>query len=662
MRKSAAPYMLICLFFVACTATETPSTALCDLSMGGIILLPTATRPNDPDLFQPPQPQPTNGGSDCSPGGAFTPLAANVPTQFVTTEIVNLSLDNANQDLAATAVGDDMLAVAWISNGDIYIALTRGGNHFQVRRVDRGQDVSLAFSRINRLHVAYEQDGVILYRAADQGTHPADSDPILVAEGQDPSVVVDELNWAHILYEQDDSIFKAKHLSGDQWLSRFVAYGTNPSVIPFYNEKELVLWGNPTNTAWFGLFMAAPYNGEIRIFRYLSWFNVWEQVAAFPIPPNEQLTGHFDGLSASPVGLDYLARSEDEVWVYAAWVAKRPSQTSSQPVYTQPLFEAVNPLFPNALANADHIHAALNAVRWHSQVAFDAGLKQTFTVSDTNSTLTFDAWGLVDAANGADLTLRVGIDPTGGDNPDSPDVVWSTATAPDVFTHFSVNTPAVSDTATVFLHATMTSSGVEGTAVWDSATVQTGASTTNPLVNGDFEGAFDTQNGIAVPEGWTAYYQDSGANAPGGRDVYTLYAAWSENGGGLWTDPATITANHDLTVGTTGALRPDVFPLISTATEPPSVSFFTIYERGNPPPDTNFLRFGRPMMTQCELGTTTCTQPPGLPLLPPAAVRPSINLRVTADPFNPDRALLTWDALQTDFHSKDVYATYLVLR
>ncbi|MCP5100950.1 MAG: hypothetical protein GY943_35820, partial [Chloroflexi bacterium] len=82
----------------------------------------------------------------------------------------------------------------------------------------------------------------------------------------------------------------------------------------------------------------------------------------------------------------------------------------------------------------------------------------------------------------------------------------------------------------------------------------------------------------------------------------------------------------------------------------------------NPPPDTNFLRFGRPMMTQCELGTTDCTQPPGLPLLTPITVRPSINLRVTADPFNPDRALLTWDALQTDFHNKDVFATYLVLR
>ena len=52
-----------------------------------------------------------------------------------------------NQDLAATAVGDDMLAAAWLSDSDIYVALSRGGNHFQERRVDSGSSVSLAFSR-----------------------------------------------------------------------------------------------------------------------------------------------------------------------------------------------------------------------------------------------------------------------------------------------------------------------------------------------------------------------------------------------------------------------------------------------------------------------------------------------------------------------------------
>jgi hypothetical protein len=88
----------------------------------------------------------------------------------------------ANQDLAATAVGDDMLAAAWLSDGDIYVALSRGSNHFQVRRVDSGNSVSLAFSRANRLHVAYEQDGRILYCAADQDTYSADVTPLIVKD------------------------------------------------------------------------------------------------------------------------------------------------------------------------------------------------------------------------------------------------------------------------------------------------------------------------------------------------------------------------------------------------------------------------------------------------------------------------------------------------
>jgi hypothetical protein len=194
-------------------------------------------------------------------------------------------------------------------------------------------------------------------------------------------------------------------------------------------------------------------------------------------------------------------------------------------------------------------------------------------------------------------------------------------------------------------------------AVWDSAVIQNGV-----LVNGDFEGPFVLQDSITVPEGWTAWYQDSGNIPPGGRDEYTVYAAWSDNGGSAWTGPEAVTANRDSSGSTTGAIRPDVTPIISMATEPPSVSFFYIYESGDPPPDTEFLRFGRPYLTMCDLGTADCTDTPGASLLPRNVVRPSYRLFVAADPFNPDRAILTWDSLQTDVTNKDVYATYVVLR
>jgi len=663
MGKSLQRFVFACLFLslsAACNSPGEPAPPAC--TGDSIAIVPTATRQTDPDLFSPPVPPDGGDGADYCP----TPIPAETPAeefpeQFVTTEVVNLSLDVANQDLAATAVGDDMLAVAWISESDdiadIYIALSRGGNHFQVRRMDSGNSVSLAFSRANRLHVAYEQNGQILYRAADQGMHPADVDPLIVEDalypvtnGRTPQVVVDELNWAHVLYEQDGSIFKAKHLSNETWLTQFVAYGTNPAVMPFYNEKELILWGIPTGTYWFGIIMAAPYNGEIRVFRYLSWFNVWEQVAAFPIPAGEDLTGS--------VGLDFLAVSEEEAWVYASWVTKRPFPEPPLPLYIQPIFEAANPLFPDQIANPDHIYDGLNAVRWRNEdTPFDAGLRQTISVPDPNGTITFEAWGLAETAVGADMSLQIGIDPTGGDNPDSPDVVWSTAAAPTGFTQFSVSVPAQGSTATVLLRGTLNTADVSGTAVWDSAVIQNGSG-----VNLDFEGPFVLQDSITVPEGWTAWYQDSGNALPGGRDVYTVYASWSDNGGSGWTGPEAVTANRDLSGGTTGAIRPDVTPIISLATDPPSVSFFYIYETGDPPPDTTFLRFGRPYQTQCDLGTADCTDTPGAPLLPRNVVRPSYRLLAAADPFNPDRAILTWDSLQTDVTNKDVYTTYVVLR
>jgi hypothetical protein len=651
-RSRQALYWLsltVTVWLFACTPPPAPGEP-CNGS--GFILAPTATRLADPDLFSPPAPPP-NGGDDVT--YCPTPIAgetppADFPTGFVTTEVTNLSLDGANQELAAAAVGDDMLAVAWISGGDIYVALTRGGSHFQVRRVDSGSDVALTFSRANRLHVAYEQNGQIFYRAADQGTHPADVAPIFVEYGQTPQVVVDELNWAHVLYEQDGSIYQARHLSGDAWFSQFVVYGTDPAVLPFYNEKEVVFFGIPSNTYWFGIFLAATHNGQLRLFRYLSWFNLWQQVAAFPIPAGEALTGR--------AGLDYLPVSGEEAWVYAAWVTQRPNATPPLPGYSQPIYAPANPLYPDQIANPGYLHNGLNAARWYTAGdPFDAGLQQTVNVPNPNDFITFSAWGLADTAAGADLTLRIGIDPTGGDSPESSHVVWSAASAPDSFTHFSVSAPTSESTATLFLHATLTTPDVPGTAVWDVAAVQNG-----DLVNGDFEGVFIPQSSLTVPEGWTAYYRDSANNPASGRDVYTVYAVWSTDGGSSWSTVTPIAENRDASGSVTGAIRPAVYPLISTATETPAASLFYIYETGDPPPSTTFLRFGRPTMTVCELGTADCTDSPGLPLLPPHVVRPSTHLLVAADPFNPDRATMTWDGLQTDYLGKDVYATYLVVR
>ena len=570
------------------------------------------------------------------------------------TDVVNLSLDRVGQDVQAAAVGDDMLAVGWVDEDNVYLALARGGNHFQVRRVDDGGRVALAFSPANRLHVAYEQDGQIFYRAADQGTHPADVPAIAVDAGQNPQVVVDELNWAHVLYERDGGIYQAKHLSGEQWLTRFVTTSGDFSVRAFYNERETSVFGIPTDAYWFGLFMTVQGNSQVRLLRYLSWFNLWQQVAVFPVAAGEELTG--------AASMDYHVDTDDDAWVYASWVTKRPNTAPPLPLYTQPIYEAVNPLYPEQLANPHQIYAGLNAVRWRSEgTPFDAGLRQTVSVPDPGGAIQFEAYGLAQANGPADdpagLTLRLGIDPTGGNSPGSPNVVWSAPDSPSAFTRFTASVPAAGESATLFLHATLNTSDVPVTIVWDGAQAQNGG-----LDNGSFEGPFVLQSTLLVPESWIAYYQDSGNSPISGRDIYTVYAAWSSDGGASWSAAAPVTANRDGSGATTGAIRPDVYPIITTATEPPSAGFFYIYESGDPPAGTNFLRFGRPTLTVCELGATECSEPPGAPLLPRNVVRPGYRLLLAPDPFHQARAVLVWDALQTDYASKDVYATTVVVR
>lgn len=636
---SSLPLLLCaCLLLIACTAAAPADP--CDASTGGILLVPTATRPSDPDLFQPPQPPPPGGSGDCGLAGDPA-AAAGPPTHFVTTAMANLSLDNDDQALAATAVGDDMLAVAWLSAGDVYVALSRGGNHFQVRRVDRGGQAALAFSSANRLHLVYEQDGRLLYRAADQGAHPADAAPIFVGEGESPQVVVDEMNWAHVIFARDGRIYKARHLSGDHWQIEFVTAGRQPQAVAFVHGQATV-FGVPAGGYWFGIVMAVVRDGEVAVLRYLSWFHLWQQMAVFPLPAGEELVG--------PAQVDYLAAAADAAWMAAAWAAKRPSTQPAPPLYVQPVYAP--------LTDPAQVRSGAQAVSWHAAGApYDAGLQQTIPLTDTSGSITVFAWGLVAADPDADVTLRLGLDPTGGGSAEGAQVVWTPPVRADVYTPFTLSAPAAGPAATIFLHATNNSAGATAVAVWDAVTIDNGAA-----ANGDFEEPFVPQNALSVPAAWTAYDADGGAFAAGERDGYVVYGAWSEDGGRTWTPQQVVAENRSASAGLSGAIGPDAFPLLAAATVPPSVAFVYIYAAGDPPPGSSFLRYGRPHISVCTLETAVCSDPPGAPLLPRSSVRPTESLVVARDPLRPQRAVLAWDALQLDAASKDVYATYLALR
>ncbi|MFZ1395998.1 MAG: hypothetical protein WAS33_03825, partial [Candidatus Promineifilaceae bacterium] len=556
-RRSGIYFLILpCLIFAGtlwlAACASAPAATAPDCAGNSITLLPTATRQADPNLFIPPAPP--NGGEAneyCPTPIPATAPSAQTPEQFVTTEVANLSLDIENQELAAVAVGDDMLAVAWISNGDVYVALSRGGNHFQVRRVDVGSSVSMAFSAANRLHVVYDRMGQVFYRAADQGTHPADTTFITSpGPGHNPQIAIDSRQWAHVVYEADGNIWHAAHQYEFYWNTELVGAGERPFLITGPQRLGVPEFG------WRDFALAYVSGNEVHVRLYgITPFLLpgWLSVATIPVP--EEVTG--------AVRLD-ATEIEGQLWLVAAWVSERPSATPAIPVYQQPTFAAVNPLAPDQLANPHQIFQGLNAVRWSREdTPFDAGLRQTMAISDTTGTLTVNARGLVETAVPADMNLRLGLDPTGGDNPDNPSVVWSSADAPGSFTQFNVSAPAQGSTATIFLRGTLNSSNVAGTAVWDTVTIHASTSSEPGGTNLDFEGPFVTQDSLTVPEGWTAWYQDSGYSPTNGRDAYTVYAAWSEDVGFNWSGPDAMTANIDATGSTTGAMRPDVTPIIA---------------------------------------------------------------------------------------------------
>jgi hypothetical protein len=114
MKLNPRLFLLTCLLPALLAACNTPAEPpLPGCESNGILILPTATRPRDPDLFSPPELSP--GGGDA--GDCPTPMPTEVelaeyPTGWVTTEVANLSLHVADQNLAAAGVGREWVAVA----------------------------------------------------------------------------------------------------------------------------------------------------------------------------------------------------------------------------------------------------------------------------------------------------------------------------------------------------------------------------------------------------------------------------------------------------------------------------------------------------------------------------------------------------------------------
>lgn len=110
---------------------------------------------------------------------------------------------------------------------------------------------------------------------------------------------------------------------------------------------------------------------------------------------------------------------------------------------------------------------------------FTAAVYQTVTVPE-NANVIGSAWGYMERrAGNADSVpgaqFRIGIDPTGGNNPLSPSIIWSpTVNRADEWVQATVEATAQGTRVTLFLYATQTQPSDPNGIYWDSARLSVG--------------------------------------------------------------------------------------------------------------------------------------------------------------------------------------------
>lgn len=559
---------------------------------------------------------------------------------WVQGQIQNVTLDPQDAVLEAVAAGQNNMALAWTSGADIFVGISRGGTTLQVERVDRGNHPDLFFSNRARLHLVYEQDGQILYRSADGDGHPAQSAFEIIDFGSQPQVAVDPKNWSHIIYEQDEQVVHSIQFGGGEWWHNPIGVAAQDLELSASNDLMILSTLHDNQVAL--------YEFSFTEIAYIYWRPLGSWTSENEILGTAQLGFKSPNLSDEYYEYDALA----PYWMVASWVEKETipitttTATRLQPIWT---------------LSIDPISSGEQAVSWTGNTAaYDAGLFQTVSVTATD-TVSVTAHVGSQPAQGDAIAMRLGLDLDGGTDPTSPAVIWSdTVVNPTPFTQIQATATANGTLdATIFLHAVTTSP--DSISFWDDVTLFSAGE----LLNGDFEAGVFTYSTVPnIPEAWTPFFKDDYATdtlPPTTADKYTVQAVWSSDRGQTWQGAHHVTENSELSIGTTGALAPKVFPVISVGTEPDSVTFFYIYEKGDPPPESGLLRFGRLFKTHCELGTNFCESSPGQPILSRMEARPTTGLSVVQDQQTPHQLIMSWSALQTDLTNNDIYTSIFTL-
>ncbi|MBN1286410.1 MAG: LysM peptidoglycan-binding domain-containing protein [Anaerolineae bacterium] len=135
------------------------------------------------------------------------------------------------------------------------------------------------------------------------------------------------------------------------------------------------------------------------------------------------------------------------------------------------------PVYSHGAQAQEGSAAAMFFINWHT---YTAGLRQTVNVTPGNN-LRFTAYGRIVSGDtvgttvsnpNAGVEMKIGIDPTGGSNPQAGTVVWSgTISATGGYQLFSVDATAQNSSVTVFLYSRPFYCNAENTTFFDNASL-----------------------------------------------------------------------------------------------------------------------------------------------------------------------------------------------
>lgn len=644
-----------------------PTPSHCQLPIDGRYYPhPTATQLPDPNLTPVPTFTPTpTASSTPSPGPGtvwptFTPTPTSTPTQMpfctptpnpniplaspslptaapprggtggaaVTSggSVDSLTVDSFDQTVLAAASGPQMFAVAWKEAGEIWIGTDHGATQVVSYRVAAGDQAALAFNIVNRLHLVYrDPTGVLKYRSASSNETISAMPDEVVAPGNHPDLAVDGEGWPVVVYERDGALFVNKRQAEGDWSEQFVGPGESGDIA--VSDDGV-------------LFVATKRDGDVYVYRNSgSGWGVQRQFDVVGLRDTPHLDTHKN-------------------YVYLSWVTEELYPQPQQWARRRPEYKGVSVSdFPGRVRSGGAAQQYFTTYGVH-----DAGILQRFPTSSgtISASAWFLGWSCMDFAqcdkqrtslnnpssvDGANMRAQICLDPSGGIDIYSPTVVCSPETNTlDEWVQLSVGATGSGSHATLFLRTNPDEPRQNQDAYWDDVVVTGGV-----LTNLELENPFPQYHGIRelnVAEGWQPFYVEDPPNVMStGR--YIVHGSFSIDGGNSFVDPFTVAINAENGRSTTGAIGPHAYPIIDRSKVAPWVAFVYVFEAGDPSPGGGTVRYGKPSVVVCEIGSTESCGPgeSGGRLVPASVNMPVKNLAVGVS-LNNTRAAIAWDAYQ----------------